>query len=788
MKSKSSCDVGNIHLQSEVAMQLETPLSENLLNNGLESGVPSSLPQDDPLQKPVKKQTRQWEAWTRQEEENFFNALRQVGKNFDKITCRVQSKNKDQVRYYYYRLVRRMNKLLGPGFCLDAKNPKDTNAAMLRWWSLLEKYSCPASKLRLKPRRFKIFVEALEHQLLKDRKKTKGKRHNQGDCLASPPTSVALVNKAQTNDARSVKLLIVDGPNTQKGRKAPSLKRNVNTSGTCNKIDSTTMKTSRQRRRTGALSSVAYRRWEKAAMAGVSLVADAAEQLERTAIATRDCPDPAIGQMAAHSVSPVTSHGVISHLVKDTSTHPSTKLKLQLFPIDEFTRKALEKDEHNPHLELTLSARKKISSVLEHLTRKWGSSTIASGELMLLPYNIQQGNLASCTKWTLKDTVASAADVYATVGSPAVFRLRYGWFPNGKFRSGTFQSPCAFASGINDCLQSADTGRGRFTNMNAPDGEKMNMDAVLERASPINHLSKLPVESKNQKNPVEKTAAFSVFPDHSNLLVSTEERATSSSWPQEENRDGMGNLRMSNGNMSVGEWADSLLSNISMGDLLSELASRGTDTNCVDPHAPCVQQMPLSCDSFDAAIVAQLSGPRDTPCLTTQVSHASIWDAEETCDAFSFQRASQGVPCLLQSSSLEAGREITSADSLGFHGLVEEFTKNGPTEDLFCRVDPKTGSQCDAHGRDDSSKDFPLADMCWLDSLGPLDLDMPSRYQGQEMILGDSTSVGAGLNRLIASSLDAFHNCSFFGSDKKESLTSEARGATQFSDLKLGEV
>lgn len=192
--------------------------------------------------------------------------------------------------------------------------------------------------------------------------------------------------------------------------------------------------------------------------------------------------------------------------------------------------------------------------------------------------------------------------------------------------------------------------------------------------------------------------------------------------------------------MSVGEWADSLLSNISMGDLLSELASRGTDANCADPHAPCVQQMPLSCDSFDAAIVAQLSGPRDTPCLTTQVSHASIWDAEETCDAFSFQRASQGVPCSLQSSSLEAGREITRADSLGFHGLVEvrlfvhcvfsptvggmllitsdfslqEFTKNGPTEDLFCRVDTKTDSQCDAHGRDDSSKDFPLADMYWV--------------------------------------------------------------------------
>jgi len=87
----------------------------------------------DPNQKPAKKPTRQWAAWTRQEEENFFNALRQVGKNFEKITHRVQSKNKDQVRHYYYRLVRRMKKLLGPGFLLDAKNSKDTIAAMLRW-------------------------------------------------------------------------------------------------------------------------------------------------------------------------------------------------------------------------------------------------------------------------------------------------------------------------------------------------------------------------------------------------------------------------------------------------------------------------------------------------------------------------------------------------------------------------------------------------------------------------------------------------------------------------------
>ncbi|KAG8074218.1 hypothetical protein GUJ93_ZPchr0006g42517 [Zizania palustris] len=94
--------------------------------------VATPLPASDLNQKAARKPTRQWAAWTRQEEQNFFNALRQVGKNFEKITLRVQSKNKDQVRHYYYRLVRRMKKLLGPEFSLDAKNSKDTIAAMLR--------------------------------------------------------------------------------------------------------------------------------------------------------------------------------------------------------------------------------------------------------------------------------------------------------------------------------------------------------------------------------------------------------------------------------------------------------------------------------------------------------------------------------------------------------------------------------------------------------------------------------------------------------------------------------
>ncbi|CAO2824292.1 unnamed protein product, partial [Amaranthus hypochondriacus] len=147
--------------ENALIQSLEHHCAGNRVGQSNEPPVILSSSDDVTSAKPEKRQTRQWAAWTREEEECFFTALRQVGKNFEKITCRVQSKNKDQVRHYYYRLVRRMNKLLGPDLSLDAKNSKDTNAAMLRWWSLLEKYSCKASKLHLKPRRFKIFVEAL---------------------------------------------------------------------------------------------------------------------------------------------------------------------------------------------------------------------------------------------------------------------------------------------------------------------------------------------------------------------------------------------------------------------------------------------------------------------------------------------------------------------------------------------------------------------------------------------------------------------------------------------------
>lgn len=758
--------------QSHVALGIQDPQTEGLLVNEGGGGVPSPSLVAANNQQPAKKPPRQWAAWTRQEEENFFNALRQVGKNFEKITIRVRSKTKNQVRHYYYRLVRRMNRLLGPGVCLDAKNSKDTNAAMLRWWSLLEKHSCTASKLHLKPRRFKMFLEALESQLLKDRNKSKRKRPCQGEKYLSAASAIAIPNKAVGIDGP-----VVDIQNGHKmeANKGTSVKRNSNVNISFSKGALPPAKPVKQKRRAGLVATAAYRRWEKAAMAGVSLVADAAEQLER-GTGTKDvdslendgghlCCPPPMGMC-----SPQPGIDVIQLPVK---------LKLQLFPVDEVTRQALEKDECNPHLELTLSCRKKISSVLEHLNRKWGNSSIASGELVLLPYNIQQED-ASQYRWTSKDNF-SAADVYATVGSPAVFRLRYGWFSSAEPMTGIVQglSPKAQHS-VTMCSEDLQEGFDKDFSSRAISNCESPCPALL-----INHMSEKPIGSSKdgipENAPGDHAAeATDEFLDSSGLSPSPwDAENTRDRYCSERHEVTLRNFRT----VSAGDWADSL-TNISIGDLLSE-ASKAANSCCLDSslgkNAPCLQEN-LSCDSFDAAIAAHISAHQSS-IVSTQAAPSSMWNAEETCDGFSFRAVSA---LKNQESPLSYKQPVNYGSA--FQGCFKELPNHVSSSDPSYK-EPDTELTSANDISDNKEKDTPedtnLMDNYWSDSLGPLDLDVPasSRYQGQDLVFGDSNSFGF-LSRMIANSLDAFHNLSFFGIDKKESPPGEAQGASVHLDTK----
>ncbi|KAK4761308.1 hypothetical protein SAY87_006201 [Trapa incisa] len=72
---------------SEAHLQFEGTLTSD------ENAIAPAFTSDHTmLPQPDKRPTRQWAAWTREEEESFFSALRQVGKNFEKITCRIKSK------------------------------------------------------------------------------------------------------------------------------------------------------------------------------------------------------------------------------------------------------------------------------------------------------------------------------------------------------------------------------------------------------------------------------------------------------------------------------------------------------------------------------------------------------------------------------------------------------------------------------------------------------------------------------------------------------------------------
>lgn len=67
--------------------------------------------------------------------------------------------------------------------------------------------------------------------------------------------------------------------------------------------------------------------------------------------------------------------------------------------------------------------------------------------------------------------------------------------------------------------------------------------------------------------------------------------------------------------------------------------------------------------SFDAAIAAHISRHQDRMGRSSLASHmSSIWDAEETCDAFLFKKdpiLQEYRPCLSPVASLESEKKVT---------------------------------------------------------------------------------------------------------------------------------
>ncbi|XP_008786456.2 TSL-kinase interacting protein 1 isoform X2 [Phoenix dactylifera] len=429
-----------------------------------------------------------------------------------------------------------------------------------------------------------------------------------------------------------------------------------------------------------------------------------------------------------------------SRLASKQCLQCSEKLKMQLFPIDEVTRKGVEQGQHNPYLELIITTRKKISSVVKHLNVKWGSSKFASGELMLFPYNAQIDTLASHRRWTIKDSDTTAAAVYASIGKPAIFRLRYGWFSNSEPTTGGIHlTP----------LHSED-------NLQTKEILPMNITEAKAPPYPVSSMENEPVDTDNSLNQVPVAA----------LVLDKSVQAVE-------------NL----GKSDVLSWADCQC-NISVGALLSE-ASPTSDANFCHPlpaqKNSSLQQNPITCDSFDAAL-ASLVACHQTTNQSTQVPRSSIWDAEETRHAFPFHKITPNnndpasskdalMPTCIGSNSMGLNDMLgtrvghASAD----HVCQEPATNRQIHTNSDAIPEPAAGLQPNA--QDNANKesikssepqiealrnsDFGRVDIYWPESLGTLEYIATCSRQINS---GDTLNLGASFD----TSLDSFQNFSIF--------------------------
>ena len=99
---------------------------------------------------------------------------------------------------------------------------------------------------------------------------------------------------------------------------------------------------------------------------------------------------------------------------------------LQLFPIDDDVERAMHENNYKPLMELTFRQKKTVPGLIAHLSEKWlNAAPSASHRLQLYPFEAKETPTTTC--WNATCTHLTAMDIYAEIGSPRCFRLRYGW-------------------------------------------------------------------------------------------------------------------------------------------------------------------------------------------------------------------------------------------------------------------------------------------------------------------------------------------------------------------------
>jgi hypothetical protein len=78
---------------------------------------------------------RSWEPWTPQENRIFFESLIKHGRSWSNIAKDIGTKRQEQVRAYFYRLLKKIKNLLEPiAFTFDNRDRIDCLIVLLSFW------------------------------------------------------------------------------------------------------------------------------------------------------------------------------------------------------------------------------------------------------------------------------------------------------------------------------------------------------------------------------------------------------------------------------------------------------------------------------------------------------------------------------------------------------------------------------------------------------------------------------------------------------------------------------
>ncbi|KAL8251659.1 hypothetical protein R6Q59_035352 [Mikania micrantha] len=406
---------------------------------------------------------------------------------------------------------------------------------------------------------------------------------------------------------------------------------------------------------------------------------------------------------------------------------PLTKIKLQLFPIDEVTRIGLEKDGLNPFLELTFKARKKISSVIKHFHTKWSGSRIAIGEPMLLPYDAHLRNSPFSRRWTSKDSNISAGDVYTAVQRPAIFRLSYGWFSYNELQ----RAPAP--TDAQNCIKSEDIHKANETledRTYLDATTQVAMTAHLDPEVKIGQSHELPLDD-NMTNltmgGLFSEACFHGIITNNDLKlnqppadISIGGLLSEASLQEKLNNNKLALEGKYMQQTSVPMTWDDNLTTLSIGGLLSEASLQAKINKNNNNYK---SDDGFISDSLDAIVSSHVK----TNC-------SSILDAEETCHAFAFKKFSSSNKNVRVTA--RSTQDLTS-NSFKFPHLPEQQQQQVERQaENTCGPESKTELFPRSQQFSEDSRSLGLKGITWNESLGPFDLgnSMPWKVFGGDYV------------------------------------------------------